>query len=211
MITPTYSTTRYLWPSSGEMRICCLSALCDPGRMHPTPWSQPIRSWHPVKDLQAEDPEWTWGSKPQGETHHVELSPDDSPFSQSGRELLHQGELARNHSFMLPAKNQMRVTLFQADWHCFTWWGSDSPTHKDENEAGWAWGQELCAGLYHIQVSGRRERIRQHSPQMGSVPAIEWACSPASISPVWISPGGSITEPGWLQWFSKMEAKYAAF
>lgn len=55
----------------------------------------------------------TDSSKTRGKAHHIELAPDDRPFSQRRRELLDQRELPRNHGLVLPMENQRdaRVTL----------------------------------------------------------------------------------------------------
>lgn len=110
---------------SGKIGICSLSALHCLGRLQPLH----IRELMSSRLLAVEHTGWgpknkATCTKPQGQTHHVELAPDDSPFPQCQGELLHQWELPGNHGLMLPKENREMLPSPQVDHHCFPWWRS---------------------------------------------------------------------------------------
>lgn len=56
----------------------------------------------------------------QGQTHHVELAPDDGPFPQCRGELLYQWELPGNHSLVLPKENREMLPSLWVDHRGFS-------------------------------------------------------------------------------------------
>lgn len=117
-------------PSTGHQ------PLYGPANMYPIPCRQLRRCWHLAAEQTGREPRNDATSfKTQGKAHHIELAPDDSPFSQRRRELLHQRELPGNHGLMLPKENQTDayVTLGWPSLPFLT--GVIFPTVQR-----WAWG-----------------------------------------------------------------------